>query len=402
VTDEDKLEKITYNLLSNAFKFTSSGEVSLNVSLSSRPDELIIEVTDSGKGIAPEHLSMIFNRFYQVSTEGVNEGGTGIGLALTKELVTIMGGSIEVESREQEGTRFRVRIPVAVSNRSETEESMDGEVIVSTGYKKTAEEILSVFPQQEARPTVLIVEDNHDLMQYMINGLRDQYTLLTGVNGREGFELAKMHLPDIILTDWMMPEMDGLALCDALKSDALTNHIPVILITAKADTESKLKGLAKGADDYIYKPFDFEELVYKVSNRIAQQKVLQDKLRHDLLSEPARPQNVFSDDEKFLFRFKEAVEKRLSEELSVDVLRKELGLSRVQLSRKVNALVGIPINEYIRLLRLKKAAQLLDKKWGPVSEVAYEVGFTNLSYFSKCFKEQYGKTPSEYSNAQEY
>jgi DNA-binding response OmpR family regulator/nitrogen-specific signal transduction histidine kinase len=402
VTDEDKLEKVTYNLLSNAFKFTSAGEVSLNVSLSSRPDELIIEVADSGKGIAPENLSMIFNRFYQVNTEGVNEGGTGIGLALTKELVTIMGGSIDVESREQEGTRFRVRIPVSVSNRSETEESMDDEVIVSAGYKKTAEEILSIFPQQEARPTVLIVEDNDDLMQYMINGLRDQYTLLTGGNGREGLELAKMHLPDIILTDWMMPDMDGLALCDALKSDALTNHIPVILITAKADTESKLKGLAKGADDYIYKPFDFEELVYKVSNRIAQQKVLQDKLRHDLLSEPARPQNVFSDDEKFLFRFKEAVEKRLSEELSVDVLRKELGLSRVQLSRKVNALVGIPINEYIRLLRLKKAAQLLDKKWGPVSEVAYEVGFTNLSYFSKCFKEQYGKTPSEYSNAQEY
>jgi signal transduction histidine kinase/DNA-binding response OmpR family regulator len=402
VADADKLEKIMYNLLSNAFKFTDAGEVSLKVSFSSPQGELIIEVADTGKGIAPEYIPMIFNRFYQVNTDGASEGGTGIGLALTKELVSIMGGTIDVESKAQQGTRFIVKIPVVVSNRSEMKtESFKDEAVVSRPWKKTVDEILSVFPQHEGKATVLIVEDNDDLMQYMCNGLKDQYILLSAVNGREGFELAKKHLPDIILTDWMMPDMNGLELCHSLKSDPLSNHIPVILITAKADSESKLKALGKRADDYIYKPFDFDELVYKVGNRIAQQKVLQDKLRHDLLSEPTAAGNLFSEDEKFLFRFKEAVEKRLSEELSVDLLRKELGLSRVQLSRKVNALVGVPINEYIRLLRLKKAAELLDKKWGSVSEVAYEVGFTNLSYFSKCFKEQYGKTPSEYSNAQE-
>jgi signal transduction histidine kinase/DNA-binding response OmpR family regulator len=400
MTDEDKLEKIMYNILSNAFKFTDTGGVTLKASLSSLPDALNIEVADTGKGIAPEHIPMIFNRFYQVNTEGMNEGGTGIGLALTKELVTIMGGTIGVESREKAGTRFLISLPVTFIDRSETRiEPPPGEAIISSSKKKTAEDILKVFPRPGYRPTVLIVEDNDDLMQYISNGLRDQYALLSGVNGKEGLELAKKHLPDIVLTDWMMPDMDGLELCRSLKSDPLTSHIPVILITAKADTESKLKGLSQGADDYIYKPFDFDELVFKVSNRIVQQKVLQDKLRHDLLSGPTLLGDRFSEDEKFLFRLKESVEKRLSEELSVDVLRKELGLSRVQLSRKVNALVGIPVNDYIRLLRLKKAAQLLDKKWGSVSDVAYEVGFTNLSYFSKCFKEQYGKTPSEYADA---
>jgi YesN/AraC family two-component response regulator len=230
----------------------------------------------------------------------------------------------------------------------------------------------------------------------------DKYSLLVAVNGREGFQMAKEHIPDIIITDWMMPDMDGVHLCMSLKSHTATNHIPVILITAKNDTESKLKGLQSGADDYIYKPFEFEELSIKISNRLERQRWLQAKLRKELLAEPTMTNDIVSEDEKFLFRFKEAVEKKLSDpELSVDMLRGDLGLSRVQLSRKVNALLGIPINEYIRLMRLKKAALLLDKKWGPVSEVAYEVGFHNLSYFSKCFRELYGKTPSEYAAAQE-
>jgi YesN/AraC family two-component response regulator len=268
----------------------------------------------------------------------------------------------------------------------------------SNGYREIPDRVFDNTLPNNGRPMVLIVEDNDDLRKFIHTGFKDKYETVLAINGSEGFRLAQKNLPDIILTDWMMPDMDGITLCKLLKSDPITNHISVILITAKADTESKLTGLQTGADDFIYKPFEFEELAYKVHNRIEKQKFLQEKLRKSLLFEPDPVNNIFSEDEKFLFMFKQVIEKNLrDEQLSVEFLRKELGLSRVQLSRKVNALMGIPINEYIRLFRLKKAVQLFNKKWGSVSEVAYEVGFTNLSYFSKCFKEYCGKTPFEYS-----
>jgi signal transduction histidine kinase/DNA-binding response OmpR family regulator len=397
LTDEDKLEMIVYNILSNAFKFTSKGKIQLTAIFSYKPDQLSIVVSDTGRGISEENIPKVFERFYQINEDEADLGGTGIGLALTKELVTLMGGTIQVESQLGKGSCFRIELPMVVMDLPEDASSPT--IIENNDWREEIHEGIfdNTLPNND-RPVVLIVEDNHDLRQFMHNGLKDKYETILAVNGNEGFNLARKNLPDIILTDWMMPDMDGIALCQLLKSDPITNHIPVILITAKADTESKLKGLQTGADDYIYKPFEFAELAYKVQNRIEKQELLQEKLRNNLLFEPDPVNNVFSEDEKFLFMFKEAVEKNIrDEQLSVEFLRKELGLSRVQLSRKVNALLGIPINEYIRLLRLKKAVQLFDKKWGSVSEVAYEVGFTNLSYFSKCFREYCGKTPSEYS-----
>jgi signal transduction histidine kinase/DNA-binding response OmpR family regulator len=395
--DEDKLEVIVYNILSNAFKFTVEGKIQLTATLSYKPNQLGIVVLDTGRGLSEENIPRIFERFYQVNQEGADLGGTGIGLALTKELVTLMGGTIQVESRLGIGSRFCIEIPTIVMD---LPEGAPSSAIIENNNNWREEISDGIFDNalpNNDRPIVLIVEDNYDLRQFIYSGLKDKYETVLAINGIEGFNLAQKNLPDIILTDWMMPDMDGIALCELLKSDPITNHIPVILITAKADTESKLKGLKTGVDDYIYKPFEFEELAYKVQNRIEKQKLLQEKLRKNLLFEPDPVNNVFSEDEKFLFMFKKVVEKNLrDEQLSVEFLRKELGLSRVQLSRKVNALLGIPINEYIRLFRLKKAVQLLDRKWGAVSDVAYEVGFTNLSYFSKCFKAYCGKTPSEY------
>jgi signal transduction histidine kinase/DNA-binding response OmpR family regulator len=393
--DEDKLEKITYNLLSNAFKFTpEGGKVSLRV-FEEEP-KIVIQVSDTGIGIAEQHLPLVFDKFFQVEKNALQgNDGTGIGLALVKELVTLLGGSIHVASKINEGSTFTVHVPFEKTTQPAT---TNGHHIEQTSkiFIEESDELFDI-PQVHAS-TVLIVEDNDDLQRYMTLGLKDKYNILSARNGEEGFDLAKKHLPDIILTDWMMPHVNGVTLCRLLKADELTNHVPVILITAKADAESKLEALETGADDYLYKPFDFDEVLYKISNRISNQKLIQEKLRHTLLSEPTSLKTVISEDERFLFSFKEAVEKNLcDQQLSVELLRKEMGMSRVQLSRKVNALIGIPINEYIRILRLKKAATLLSDRFGSVSDVAYEVGFTNLSYFSKCFKEQFGKTPSEYA-----
>lgn len=394
--DEDKLEKITYNLLSNAFKFTApGGKVTLSVTMENQL--MTIQVSDTGIGITDENIPFIFNKFFQVEKNTLQgSDGTGIGLALVKELVSLLGGSIDVSSKVNEGSTFTVKVPFGKT--TEQPNGVNG-TPVNTSNKVIIEESEELFEIPEVHAsTILVVEDNDDLQRYLTLGLKGKYNILSARNGKEGFDLAKQHLPDVILTDWMMPEMNGVTLVRMLKADALTNHIPVMLITAKADIESKLEGLQTGADDYLYKPFEFNEVLFKINNRISNQTLVQEKLRHKLLSEPSSLKAVVSEDERFLFNFKETVEKHLfDQQLSVEFLRKEMGMSRVQLSRKVNALIGMPINDYIRILRLKKAATLLTERFGSVSDVAYEVGFSNLSYFSKCFKEQFGKTPSEYA-----
>lgn len=396
--DEDKLEKITYNLLSNAFKFTPrGGKVTLRVTMENAM--MIIQVSDTGIGIAEENIPFIFNKFFQVEKNTLQgSDGTGIGLALAKELVSLLGGSIDVVSKLNEGSTFTVKLPFEKT--IEQPARLNG-IQTDAPNKIVVEESEELFDIPHVHTsTVLVVEDNDDLHRYLTLGLQDKYNIISARNGKEGFELAKEHLPDVILTDWMMPEVNGVMLVRLLKADALTNHIPVMLITAKADIESKLEGLETGADDYLYKPFEFDEVLFKINNRISNQALVQEKLRHKLLSEPSSLKVVVSEEERFLFNFKETVEKHLfDQQLSVEFLRKEMGMSRVQLSRKVNALIGMPINDYIRILRLKKAATLLTERFGSVSDVAYEVGFSNLSYFSKCFKEQFGKTPSEYAES---
>ena len=248
----------------------------------------------------------------------------------------------------------------------------------------------------DAKPLLLIVEDHIDLRKFICLCLGTEYEYLEAGNGKEGLQLAVAELPSLVLSDIMMPEMDGVELCNKIKQDHRTNHIPVILLTAKASEESKLHGLDRGADDYIIKPFNKDELVLKIRNQILAQKRMQEKIRLELLSGGTLI-NAVSSDEKFIARIKEIIESRMSDEqLGVESLADEIGLSRVQLYRKVNALTGISVNDFIRKLRLQKGAQLLSQNWGTIAEIAYEVGFSNPSYFSKCFKDQFGVIPSNY------
>jgi signal transduction histidine kinase/DNA-binding response OmpR family regulator/ligand-binding sensor domain-containing protein len=396
--DKDKLETIVINLVNNAIKFTPAGGT-VTVSCELNGDQLAFKVVDTGIGIPEDKQGRIFERFYQVS-ETHKEVGTGIGLALVKELVTLLGGKIQVKSTAGEGTSFSVQLPV---------ESIADEAplsIVSPSYGTTKpqnngisniEHRTANVEVNSAKATVLVVEDNADLRHFIIDCLGEEFDFLQAENGRKGMETAMKIVPDLIISDVMMPEMDGVTMTGKLKADVRTSHIPLILLTAKSTEDSKLHGLSSGADDYLTKPFNKNELLLKVRNGITRQQKLREKLRADLIS-TAPKVRVLSADEQFLDKVKGCIVARLSDEqLSVESLAEEIGLSRVQLYRKITALTGLSVNELIRKLRLQRASQLLEQKWGPVSQVAYEVGFSNLSYFSKVFKEEFGVLPSEYS-----
>ncbi len=402
--DKDKLETILINLISNAIKFTPEGG-SVTVKARVEKSNLLLSVKDTGIGIPEDQQQAIFERFHQVS-EAHQEVGTGIGLALVKELVALMGGTIEVKSKVGEGSMFGIMLPIEI-----------GETIAGYQLPVTGEEVLSSDSEQPetsdqkpatelslkedgatVKPQILIVEDNTDLRAFIINSLGNEFHFLEAADGKQGLDKAIENVPDLIVSDVMMPGMDGITMAGKLKSDVRTSHIPIIILTAKSTEESKLSGLQKGADDYLTKPFNKQELLLKVRNGVMSRMKLREKIRLELMKEAPKIE-VASADEQFLMKVKEVIHQRLSDEqLSVESVAEEIGLSRAQLYRKVTALTGVSVNELIRSFRLKKAAQLLEQNWGPVSQVAYEVGFSNLSYFSKVFKEEFGVLPSEYSN----
>ncbi len=405
IADKEKLDTILRNLLGNAIKFTASGKVMLQaeVHLHGFEQELIIKITDTGLGIPFDEQAKVFERFYQVNDANPHRDiGTGIGLSLVKELVMLMNGTINLSSEPKKGTCFEIRVPVKVHELM----MLSQEEILHplAGHSQT----LTDTHQQETIPEspvekvqVLVVEDNDELRSFIVSAFDGAYTLREASNGREGFEIAREEVPEIILSDVMMPEMDGFAMLQRLKKDPVTNHIPVIMLTAKIEEENKLEGLSRGADDYLTKPFDKKELILKVRNKIAQQQGIRDSLRMSLLQQ-ATPVQAMSSDEQFVVSVRSAIEARISDDqLSVESLADQLSMSRVQLYRKINALTGMTVNELIRSLRLNKAEQLLRQRWGSVSQVAYETGFNNLSYFSKCFKEAFGALPSEYSPVEE-
>jgi YesN/AraC family two-component response regulator len=251
--------------------------------------------------------------------------------------------------------------------------------------------------ESQDKPRILVVEDNSDLRKFIIGSLGREFHFLEGADGKQGMEKAFEETPDLIISDVMMPEMDGITMTGKLKNDTRTSHIPIILLTAKTSDESKMSGLQTGADDYLTKPFNKNELLLKVRNSIALRVKLREKLKLELLKESPNVE-VQSADEKFLLKVRDAILSRLSDEqLSVESLADEIGLSRSQLFRKISALTGASVNELIRTFRLQRAAQLLEQNWAPVTQIAYEVGYSNLSYFSKAFKEKYGVSPSEYA-----
>lgn len=413
--DADKLEKIISNLLSNAFKFTREGG-SVNVTLAFSQDGkafthgnlqhctdaqwMQIRVQDTGIGIPEKDLRKIFDRFYQVDNSDVGEfSGTGIGLSLVTELLKLYGGTIDVHSKEGEGTCFTVTIPVSTSSLPK-HELTDGVSIARENLpletpSSEIEDEITVHETQD-KITVLIAEDSADMQHYIKTALTDQYECISAMNGTEGMDLAVTRMPDLVITDIMMPEINGLELCRQLKTDERTSHIPVIMLTARADQSSKVEGLKTGADDYLSKPFDVEELKIKIHNLVTRHNKLRERYQSEVRIEPSGV-TATSLDETFLKKLISIVEENLANPaFTVEDFAVKAGVSRTKLHRKITALTGQSASDFIRELRMKRAAQLLEKNSDFISQIGYQVGFSDQSYFAKCFRKQFGMSPSDY------
>lgn len=398
--DRDKLEKIVGNLLSNAFKNTpAGGRVSIQASI--KASCLHLTVTDTGRGIAQEDQEKIFERFYQVESREGEQGrmgpGSGIGLALVKELVQLHGGRISVESALGKGAAFRVELPFHQPLTSGEKPAALPDFTAQPTLPlsgKTARDP-SAPGAETSLPLCLVVEDNPELQGFIREQLQPQFRILLAGNGREGLELAIEYMPDLIISDVMMPEMDGNQLCAALKTDERSSHIPVILLTARAGQESRIQGLETGADDYLTKPFDTRELLIRAQNLVQQRAQLRRQFSRTVLLKP-KDIALTSADERFIQRVQETLDAQLSnEQFSVEDLAAAVGMSRSQLHRKLTALIDQPPVEFIRNFRLRRAKEMLEAGAGNVTEVCYEVGFGSPAYFSKAFKEAFGVSPSE-------
>lgn len=403
--DMDKLEKILFNLLSNAFKFTSEyGKVSVRVKCFYLEEAteaqriLELKVEDTGIGIPKEKRSKVFDRFFRNDVPGsvVNQG-SGIGLSITREFVRIHGGTIELESEEGKGTCFTVRIPVKeLSNFNESESfSKTEEYITSLENQTETDETTMV---QDGVPMLLLVEDNEDFRFYLKDNLKEHFKIVGARHGKEGWQKCLSVLPDLVVSDLMMPEMDGIELCKKVKEDSRTSHIPFILLTADAKDESKLKGINTGADDYVTKPFNYEILLSRINNLIAQHKSMQETYSRRISVETSQAE-ITSLSDKLIQDAIRIVEENISDpDFSVEMLSHELGLSRAHLYKKMVSLTGLTPVEFIRKIRIQRAAQFLKKSELTIAEVAYKVGFNNRKYFSKYFKQEYNMLPSSFAS----
>ncbi len=398
--DKDKFEKILGNLLSNAIKFSSEkGKVSLYLSIVN--DKIVnINVEDNGIGIPYNQIKNIFNRFFKAENSGL--GGTGIGLALVKELVELHKGTINVESEINKGTKFRIRLPLKIDSYKSFQ--LESSQIITSKEKKDVIPLDKIEENDIADknisdniPLILIIEDEKDIRNFIKENIGIECNIIESSNGKDGLKKSIEYIPDLIISDIIMPEINGIDLCANLKTDERTSHIPIILLTAKSSMENKLEGLETGADDYLTKPFNISELQVRVSNLIDQRKKLRERFRKELLLEP-KDIAVTSADEKFLYRISNLIEKHIADyNFSVDIFAREMGMSRMQLHRKLHAVTGQSASDFIRNFRLKRAAKLLLGNYGNIAEVAYDVGFNNPSYFSECFKKLFGSLPSEYA-----
>ncbi|WP_428665809.1 ATP-binding protein [Runella sp.] len=405
--DVDKLEKIVTNLLSNAFKFTPE-QGRINVRVSYEEHQVMIRVEDFGIGIDAERLSRIFDRFYQVDTGNRRDyEGTGIGLTLVKELVEVLQGSIDVKSQPGKGSVFTVTLPCTTQppQLAANEEPIvikPTEPVLSTITMPDPNEVRAEHLQNEL-PMLLVVEDNPDLRTYVRGIFAESYQIIEAIDGQNGLEKAIEFVPDVVICDLMMPRLDGFGFCKALKTDTRTNHIPVVMLTAKATLEDRLEGFELGADDYLSKPFNTEELQTRVRNLVVQRQSLRQKYSQPFAisvngSEAIETKKILSMDEKFLQKANGVLHRNLADSgFDVEKFASEMGVTALQLRRKLKALTGQTVIEYIRSCRLEKAAELLRNKAGTVSDIGYQVGFESLSYFSKVFTEKFGKAPSEWN-----
>jgi len=409
--DHDKLDKIISNLLSNALRHTpTDGTIYISYYLSGEEDNqrLDIRVTDSGKGIEPDMLPHIFNRFYQVESVTGRTFGAGIGLALARNLAEIHKGSIEVANDDRLGATFTVTLPVAERNFKEEEKGEGDTVFRSKNYLIDLEdsriveydhfEPSSKYPLQEWEK-ILVVEDNADFRQILTNHLSNYYQTLEACDGEEGYRSCLDKQPSLIVTDMMMPKMDGIELCRKIKNNLETSHIIVIMLTARTDEQTRFESYKVSADSYITKPVDLRTLQVRINSLLKQRRNLIDKYNSGEIPVPANGQ--FSElDEQFIQKTQQIIEDNLSNsELNVSALTRELGLSNSMLYRKITSLTGKAPVEYIRYIRLQNAATMLKQEDVNVSEAAYANGFNDLSYFSKCFKKQFGVSPKHYHTA---
>jgi signal transduction histidine kinase/DNA-binding response OmpR family regulator len=401
--DEDKMQHILVNLISNAIKFTPKyGSVKVIISRCFEKGISYMElaVKDTGKGIPLDKLNHIFDRFYQVDDSMTRKGeGSGIGLALVKELVQLLDGRIEVDSKLNKGSSFFVYLPIlneakmkAMLNLSSDQDStIDNSMVADQEVKP------SVFVNKD-KPLILIIEDNADVTEYIITCLNQDYQLIDAHNGKVGVEKALENIPDVILCDVMMPEMDGFEVCQKLKADIRTSHIPIILLTSKASQKDKVTGLAHGADVYLTKPFDKEELLIRLVNLASQSKRLREQLVNTV-DENGKHQNSNNLEADFLDKLNKIITIHLHDELFDTIyLCKAIAMSRTQLHRKLKALTGYSTAKYIRIARLIKAKSLLETTNQNIGEIALQVGFKDFSHFSRSFSRRYGINPSETRN----
>jgi signal transduction histidine kinase/DNA-binding response OmpR family regulator len=414
--DESMLEKIIFNVLSNAMKVTPDGGA-INIDLFSKDDLVVLPlvdeekpikvieiiISDTGPGLDKEQATKIFERFYQV--ENLNKtyyGGTGIGLEVVQNFVKLHKGNIEVESKIGEGTTFRILLPAGRNHFSE--EELLTEVTSATSLKErfvprinTETEKVDVSTDERTNKlyTILIVEDNTELRNYLREELKEDYKILVANNGKEGLELSREVLPDAIITDVIMPEMNGFDFCKILKTDLKTSHIPLLMLTAKTRIDDRIEGISYGADAYMVKPFDMRLLKLRVSQLITSRKLIFNKY-FGAISGAEESKNALSIDKEFIQKVLSFINKNISDsDLSVELLAAELNLSRSQLYRKIKTLTGQTVNEFLRKIRLQRAKQLLESGSANVSEVCFKVGFSSPSYFTKCFKAHFGVLPTD-------
>lgn len=416
IADQEKISRIVFNLLSNALKYTPAGG-EIFVSLKDEGANLRLDVKDTGKGISQDEADKIFERFFQAKGA---VSGTGIGLALVKSFVELHHGEARVESEPGKGSDFIVVIPreqegdsqvihndVDIVDNSANASVSDGKNVVDESVLQYVDDgdrsrgkVQQLVSENTNRPTVLVIDDNTDIRQYERTLLQDEYIVLEAADGKEGLSVAMKEVPDLVICDVMMPVMDGLEFTEQLKTNTATSHIPVIMLTAKNLEEHRAEGYEHGADSYITKPFHSKVLLARIENLLRQRQLLKNLYQGAQEAEKEISESHLEDrDKQFLKQLQAIIQKNLSDsEFGVEDMGQQIGLSRVQLYRKVKAMTGSSVVDLLRKARLAKARRLLETRSMSVSEVAYEVGFSAPSYFTKCFKDEYGMLPGDVGN----
>lgn len=416
IADQEKISRIVFNLLSNALKYTPAGG-EIFVSLKDEGANLRLDVRDTGKGISQDEADQIFERFFQAKGAA---SGTGIGLALVKSFVELHHGEARVESEPGKGSDFIVLIPrkqegdsqvihndVDIVDNSANASASDSKNVVDESVLQYIDDgdrsrgkVQQLVSENTNRPTVLVIDDNTDIRQYERTLLQDEYVVLEAADGKEGLAVALKEVPDLVICDVMMPVMDGLEFTKQLKTNTATSHIPVIMLTAKNLEEHRAEGYEHGADSYITKPFHSKVLLARIENLLRQRQLLKNLYQGTKEAEKEISEAHLEDrDKQFLKQLQAIIQKNLSDsEFGVEDMGQQIGLSRVQLYRKVKAMTGSSVVDLLRKARLAKARRLLETRSMSISEVAYEVGFSAPSYFTKCFKEEYGMLPGDVGN----